>query len=168
MWWSVNLTHLFTYNTHKQNLIDFFSLSLITLNSLIQSMTLGFWTYKPFGPVLMRILLARIHIHWPESKLTKSDINWKKVMKSIMISRLFSWIKKIWVSLFGAPPVHSPHPHHSTLLHLHSASCHILVHVRSLRSSLGRIWVTCSAPTLFRIKIIWQKSSQFCLTKWHV
>jgi hypothetical protein len=34
-------------------------------------MTLGFGTYKPFGPVLMRTL----HIHWPESKLTKSDIN---------------------------------------------------------------------------------------------
>ena len=41
----------------------------------IQSITLGFGTYKPFGPVLMRTLLARIHIHWPESKLTKSDIN---------------------------------------------------------------------------------------------
>ena len=32
-------------------------------------MTLGFGTYKPFGSVLMRTL----HIHWPESKLTKSD-----------------------------------------------------------------------------------------------
>ena len=35
--------------------------------------------------------------------------------------------KNIWVSLFGAPPDHSPHPHHSTPLHLHSASCHIHV-----------------------------------------
>ena len=35
-------------------------------------------------------------LYWPESKLTKSDINWKKVMKSIMndITCLFSWIKK--------------------------------------------------------------------------
>ena len=29
----------------------------------IQSMTLGFGTYKSFGPVLMRTLLAQIHIH---------------------------------------------------------------------------------------------------------
>ena len=28
--------------------------------------------------------------YWPESKLTKSDINWKKVMKSIMISHVYS------------------------------------------------------------------------------
>ena len=55
-----------------------------------QSMTLGFGSYKPFGPVLIRTLLARIHIHWPESKLTKSDINWKKVMKSIMKSHVYS------------------------------------------------------------------------------
>ena len=41
-----------------------------------KSMTLGFGIYKPFGPVHMRTLLARIHIHWPESKLTKSHINW--------------------------------------------------------------------------------------------
>ena len=33
----------------------------------IQSITLGFGTYKPFGPVLK--------LYWPESKLTKSDIN---------------------------------------------------------------------------------------------
>jgi len=31
------------------------------MQSLLQSMTLGFGTYKPFGPVLMRTLLARIH-----------------------------------------------------------------------------------------------------------
>ena len=44
----------------------------------MQSMTMGFGTYKPFGPVHMRTLLARIHIHWTESKLTKSDINLKE------------------------------------------------------------------------------------------
>jgi len=69
-------------------------------------------------------------LYWPESKLTKSDINWKKV-KHHYITCLFSWIKEIWVS----------HPHHSPPpFHLHSASCHILVHVKSLRSSFGRIW----------------------------
>ena len=41
--------------------------------------------------------------------------------------------KNIRVSLFGAPPVRSPYPHHSTPLHLHSAPCHILVHVKSTR-----------------------------------
>jgi hypothetical protein len=53
----------------------------------LQSMTSGIGTYKPFGPVHMRTLLARIHIHWPESKLTISDINWKKVMKRIKYGR---------------------------------------------------------------------------------
>ena len=42
-----------------------------------QSMTLGFGTYKPFGPVHMRTLLTRMHIHWSESKLTKSNIERK-------------------------------------------------------------------------------------------
>jgi hypothetical protein len=101
----------------------------------LQSMTLGFGTYKPFGPVHMRTLLARIHIHWPESKLTKSHINWKKVMKSDPWYHMFILLikKNIWVSLFGAPPVCSPYPHHCTPLHLHSAPCHILVHVKSAR-----------------------------------
>ena len=86
-----------------------------------------------FGPVHMRTLLTQMHIHWPESKLTKSDINWKKVMKSIMISHVYSLeFKKKYESLclellqFILLIL-------STLLHLHSASCHILVHVESAR-----------------------------------
>ena len=84
--------------------------------------------------------------------------------------------KKKYESLFGTPPVHSPHPrdHHSTLLHLHSVSCHILVHVKSARLNTP---LTCSYvqalvvlernrsrcpplpkhPIFFRIKIILPK-----------
>ena len=94
----------------------------------------GIWNLQAIWAVHMRTLLARIHIHWPESKLTKSHINWKKVMKGSWYHMFNSLeLKKIWVSLFGAPPVCSPHPHHSTPLHLHSAPCHILVHVKSAR-----------------------------------
>jgi hypothetical protein len=138
---------------------DVQNLVLCLTRGLIQSMTLGFGTYKPFRPVLMRTLLARMHIHWPESKFTKSNINSKKVMKSITsitISRLFSWIKKYmslcleflqFVLLIFITP-------------LPSASCHILVHVKSLRSSLGRIWAkqVKMPPLFFRINFFFQNA----------
>ena len=64
----------------------------------------------------MRTSLAGIHtfcIHWPESKVTKSDINWKKVMKSIMndITCLFSCLVLFWSSsrsFFLSSSLHSP------------------------------------------------------------
>ena len=78
-------------------------------------------------------------LYWPESKFTKSDINWKKVMKSIMndITCLFSWIKKIRVSLFGAPPVRSPYPHYSTSLHSasYTGTCKICLTQHTTRMS---------------------------------
>ena len=125
----------------------------------------GIWNFQA---IRASTFLSRIHIHWPESKFTKSNINSKKVMKSITsitISRLFSWIKKYmslclellqFVLLIFITP-------------LPSASCHILVHVKSLRSSLGRIWAkqVKMPPLFFRIKVIFPKCPQHCLAKWH-
>jgi hypothetical protein len=146
---------------------DVQNLVLCLTRGLIQSMTLGFGTYKPFRPVLMRTLLARMHIHWPESKFTKSNINSKKVMKSITsitISRLFSWIKK-YMSLFGAPPVRSPHPHHSTSLSLlsYTGTCKIITFKPwSYTSETGQ-----NAPTFFQNKFFFPKRPQHCLPKWY-
>ena len=74
---------------------------------------------------------------------------------------------KIWVSPFGVHPVRSPHSHHSTPLHLHSASCHILVHVKSLRSSLGRIWGkrVKTSPLFFRIHFFFTKTLPILFAK---
>jgi hypothetical protein len=139
----------------------------------LQSMTLGFGTYKPFGPVHMRTLLARIHIHWPESKLTKSHINWKKVMKSDPWYHMFILlIKKKYESLclellqfvllilitalpfiFTQPLViywymsNLPDSTH----HLHVITFKPLPYLRETGQN---------APTFFRITII--------LPKWHV
>ena len=76
--------------------------------------------------------------------------------------------KKKYESLFGTPPVHSPHPrdHHSTLLHLHSVSCHILVHVKSARldTPLACYYV----QALVVLEGNRSRHPQFYLPKWHV
>ena len=86
---------------------------------------------------------------------------------------MFILLNKKNESLFGAPPVRCPYPHHSTLLHLHSASCHILVHVKSARLNTP---LTChyvqalvvlegnrskTSPLFFRIEIILPKCPNF-------
>jgi hypothetical protein len=117
----------------------------------LQSMTLGFGTYKPFGPVHMRTLLARIHIHWPESKLTKSHINWKKVMKSDPWYHMFILLikKNIWVSVWSSSSLfslssslHSPSSSLSPLSYTGTCQICQTQHTTcvSLRSSLYPTW----------------------------
>jgi hypothetical protein len=93
-------------------------------------------------------------LYWPESKLTKSDINWKKVMKSIMndITCLFSWIKKnmslsVWSSssLFSlSSSLHSPSSALSLLSY--TGTCKICQTQHTTRMSLcsiiGHTWLS--------------------------
>ena len=76
----------------KQLIVKYIVYSLYNIHIIFlplqQSMTLGFGTYKPFGPVLMRTLLARKYIDQIWHKLKESN------EKHHDITCLFSWIKK--------------------------------------------------------------------------